>query len=58
MVNFCSNAMWLIRQAIPPGVLGGEEEKKKEQGQDQKSESVTVNAICLQKEVERRFANK
>lgn len=22
MVNFCGNAMWLIRQAIPPGVSG------------------------------------
>lgn len=44
--------MWLIRQAIPPGVL------EKEQGQDQESGSVTVNEIGLQKEAERRFANK
>lgn len=42
MVNFCGNMMWLIRQAIPPGASG---KKKKEQGQDQESRSVTVNEI-------------
>ncbi len=53
MVNFCGNTMWLIRQAIPPGVS-----EKKEQGQGQKSRSVTVNEIGLRKEAEERFANK
>lgn len=28
MVNFCGNTMWLIRQAIPPGVS----EKKNKDG--------------------------
>lgn len=31
MVNFCGNTMWLIRQAIPSGVL---EKKKKKKNKD------------------------
>lgn len=54
MVNFCGNMMWLIRQAIPQGAS----EKKKEQGQDQESRSVTVNEIGHRKEAEEHFANK
>lgn len=53
MVNICSNVMWLIRLDFPLGV--SEEEKKNEQGHDQKSGSVTVNEIGLQKEAVRRF---
>lgn len=54
-VNFCGNTLWLITPAIPAGVSG---KKKNEQGQDQKSGSVTVNEIGRRKEAERQFANK